>query len=69
MRGSQAGRVRANHTLRQSFVFLDMPALQQPEAYIGNVKDLLDDTGKLRDEDTKAFLARFMQAFADRIAA
>ena len=26
----------ANHHLRQSLVFLDMPAMQQPEAYIGN---------------------------------
>jgi len=63
------GAFGANHALRQTFVFLDMPALQQPEAYIGNVKDLLDDTGKLRDEGTKAFLVRFMRAFADRIAA
>src|SRR5205807_7667254 len=30
----------ANHHLRQCFVFLDMPALQQPEAYIGNAAKL-----------------------------
>ena len=29
------GAFGANHHLRQSLVFLDMPALQQPEAYIG----------------------------------
>ncbi|MES1157328.1 MAG: NAD(P)H-dependent oxidoreductase [Alphaproteobacteria bacterium] len=57
----------ANHHLRQSLVFLDMPTLQQPEAYIGHVADLLDDHGKLKNEDTWAFLAKFMAAFADWI--
>src|SRR5947208_1897751 len=37
----------ANHHLRQSFVFLDMPALQQPEAYIGNAAKLFDEQGKM----------------------
>ncbi|WP_225046743.1 NADPH-dependent FMN reductase [Lacticaseibacillus kribbianus] len=31
----------ANHHLRQSLTFLDMPTLQQPEAYIGNVTNLM----------------------------
>ena len=31
-----AGGFGANHHLRQSLVFLDMPTLQQPEAYIGH---------------------------------
>jgi chromate reductase len=29
------GAFGANHHLRQSLVFLDMPAMQQPEAYVG----------------------------------
>jgi len=33
----------ANHHLRQSLVFLDMPVLQQPEAYIGNAAALFDE--------------------------
>ncbi|HLQ71793.1 MAG TPA: NAD(P)H-dependent oxidoreductase, partial [Bacillota bacterium] len=33
----------ANHHLRQSLVFFNMPVVQQPEAYIGNVADLLDE--------------------------
>src|SRR5690606_3302264 len=37
----------ANHHLRQSLVFLGMPTLQQPEAYIGHVDKLFDDTGHL----------------------
>ena len=54
----------ANHHLRQPLVFLNMPTMQQPEAYIGNVADLLDEHGKLKKDDTKAFLKSFTDAFA-----
>jgi chromate reductase len=54
----------ANHHLRQSFVFLDKPVLQQPEAYIGGVAKLVDASGALVNDDTRAFLRKFMQAFA-----
>ncbi|TFW14178.1 NAD(P)H-dependent oxidoreductase [Brevundimonas intermedia] len=54
----------ANHHLRQPLVFLNMPTMQQPEAYIGNVADLLDDDGRLKKDDTRAFLKSFMDAFA-----
>jgi chromate reductase, NAD(P)H dehydrogenase (quinone) len=53
----------ANHHLRQSLVFLDMPAMQQPEAYIGNAAALFDDTGRLTNESTTAFLRNFMKSF------
>ena len=33
------GGFGANHHLRQSLVFLNMPALQQPEAYVGGAGD------------------------------
>jgi hypothetical protein len=55
---------RARHHLRQSLVFLDMPAMQQPEAYIGGVAGLLDETGKLTNEGTRDFLRKFTEAFA-----
>jgi chromate reductase len=58
------GGFGANHHLRQSLVFLNVPALQQPEAYIGNVAKLLDPSGKLADEGTRGFLVKFAQAFA-----
>jgi NAD(P)H-dependent FMN reductase len=58
------GAFGANHALRQTFVFLNMPVMQQPEAYIGTVGDLLDDTGAVSDKDTSAFLEKFMTAFA-----
>jgi chromate reductase len=54
----------ANHHLRQSLVFLDMPAMAQPEAYIGGVAKMVDDKGNLTNEDTRGFLGKFMQAFA-----
>src|ERR1700749_3585441 len=41
------GAFGANHALRQTFVFLNMFAMQQPEAYIGNAADLFDKKGKL----------------------
>jgi chromate reductase, NAD(P)H dehydrogenase (quinone) len=57
----------ANHHLRQSLVFLNMPLVQQPEAYIGNVVGLLDETGKINDDKTVQFLQTFVDAFVDLI--
>ncbi|MGV6875313.1 NADPH-dependent FMN reductase [Pseudochelatococcus sp. B33] len=61
------GGFGANHHLRQSLVFLNVPTLQQPEAYIGGVSNLLDDHGNLTNESTKAFLAQFLAQFAEWI--
>jgi chromate reductase len=58
------GGFGANHHLRQSFVFLDMPAMQQPEAYIGGVDKLFDASGTLINESTRGFLGKFMHAYA-----
>ena len=57
----------ANHHLRQSLVFLNVPVMAQPEAYIGNSAKLFDDKGNLTDESTRAFLTKFLQAFAQWI--
>jgi chromate reductase, NAD(P)H dehydrogenase (quinone) len=58
------GGFGANHHLRQSLVFLDMPAMQQPEAYLGGAAKLFDAQGNLASDDTKAFVQKFVQAFA-----
>ena len=58
------GGFGSNHHLRQSLVFLDMPALQQPEAYIGNAGSLFDANGKVTNETTVELMKKFMQAFA-----
>lgn len=54
----------ANHHLRQSLVFLNVPAMQQPEAYIGEVHKLLGEDGKIANADTEEFLRGYMAAFA-----
>ncbi|WP_421694821.1 NADPH-dependent FMN reductase [Aestuariivirga sp.] len=53
----------ANHHLRQSLVFLNMPTLQQPEAYIAQVQTLLDGKGGFVKPETKAFLESILKAF------
>jgi chromate reductase len=58
------GGFGANHHLRQSLVFLDVPVLQQPEAYLGGVAGLLDAGGAGLAKDTKDFLTKFAGAFA-----
>ena len=62
--GGALGAFGANHHLRQSLVFLDMPTLQQPEMYIGGAPKLFDPEGRLVNEDTRAFLKKFVDAFA-----
>ena len=59
-----AGGFGANHALRQSLVFLDIPAMQQPEAYIAHSKAMFDESGRMIKEDSEAFLRGFMTAFA-----
>jgi chromate reductase, NAD(P)H dehydrogenase (quinone) len=61
------GAFGANHHLRQSLVFLNMPALQQPEAYVGAVADLVDTEGNITKEATRTFLERFLGTFAQWI--
>jgi chromate reductase len=58
------GAFGANHHLRQSLVFLDVPAMQQPEAYIGGAAGLFDEAGTLTNDATRTFLTKFMTAFA-----
>lgn len=58
------GAFGANHHLRQSLVFLNMPTMQQPEAYLSHADKLFDEHGKLVNDGTRKFLQQFMQAFA-----
>jgi chromate reductase, NAD(P)H dehydrogenase (quinone) len=58
------GAFGANHHLRQSLVFLNVPCLQQPEAYIGGAAKLFDPQGELISDSTRGFLKGFMTAFA-----
>ena len=62
------GGFGANHHLRQSLVFLDVPAMQQPEAYIGGAAQLFDANGDITNETTREFLIKFMNSFAAWVA-
>jgi chromate reductase len=63
------GGFGANHHLRQMLVFLNVPTMQQPEAYIGRVDKLFDANGKLANEGTVKFLEGFLGAFVEWIDA
>ena len=62
------GGFGANHHLRQSLVFLNMPALNQPEAYVGNAAHLIADDRTVAVESTRNFLAGFMIAYEAWVA-
>lgn len=57
------GGFGANHQLRQTLVFLDMPVLQQPEAYLGGADNFFDESGKLSDS-IKPFLQKYIDTYA-----
>ena len=61
------GGFGANHHLRQSLVFLDMPVLQQPEAYIGGAATLFAEDGSIVSDGTRKFLTGLMASFADLV--
>jgi len=58
------GAFGANHHLRQCFVFLDMPILQQPEMYVGGVDKLVEPGGKVTSDATREFFTKFLSTFA-----
>ena len=58
------GGFGANHHLRQSLVFLNVPTMPQPEAYIGGAAKLFDDQGNLTNASTREYMKKFMTAFA-----
>jgi NAD(P)H-dependent FMN reductase len=57
------GGMAANHALRQTFVFLNMTVMQQPEAYIGQAADALDEHGRVKDDKIGDLLGQFMSGF------
>lgn len=60
------GGFGANHHLRQSCVFLDMPVMPQPEAYWGLLNDdKLGMDGTIHDDTLAKFVAGFAAALAD----
>ncbi len=62
------GAFGANHHLRQSLVFLNVPTMQQPEAYVGGAAEMFDEAGNVKDQGTSEFLESFTNAFANWIS-
>jgi chromate reductase len=58
------GGFGANHHLRQSMVFLNVPMMQQPEAYVGGAANLFDENNTPITEGTRTFFANFITAFS-----
>ncbi|MEN7531103.1 MULTISPECIES: NADPH-dependent FMN reductase [unclassified Cupriavidus] len=58
------GGFGANHHLRQSLVFLNVPVLQQPEAYLAGADKLFDEQGGIANESTRGFLSKYLTTFA-----
>lgn len=60
------GGFGANHQIRQACVFLNMPVMQQPEAYLGHVtEDSFDESGCLKEGPLKGLVTTLAHAFHD----
>jgi chromate reductase len=60
------GGFGSNHQIRQACVFLNMPVMQQPEAYLGHVTDdSFDADGCLKDGPLKELVGKLAHAFHD----
>jgi chromate reductase, NAD(P)H dehydrogenase (quinone) len=57
------GTIRAQHALRQSFVFTETHVMSQPEIKIPSAATLFDASAKLTDETTRQHVKKFLQAF------
>ncbi|MGH8623790.1 MAG: NADPH-dependent FMN reductase [Gammaproteobacteria bacterium] len=64
---SMGGGVRAQYQLRQSFVFLNMEAVLQPEVAIGNATERFDEQGNLKDETSKKLIALLLQNLVKKV--
>jgi len=55
------GTARAQYHLRQTFVFLNMYAVNQPEVMLGNAHKHFDQDGKLTDETAKQLIRQLLE--------
>ncbi|MGG7468331.1 NADPH-dependent FMN reductase [Chryseobacterium arthrosphaerae] len=55
----------ANHHVRQSLVFLNIPVMQQPEVYLPHIDKVWDENGNLKDEKVKDFLQKAVDAYIE----
>ncbi|SNR76699.1 NADPH-dependent FMN reductase [Flavobacterium sp. ov086] len=57
------GGFGANHHLRQSLVFLNIPVMQQPEVYLAKVNELFDEDGIIKEGGTKDFIKNAVDSY------
>ena len=62
------GTARAQYHLRQTFVFLNMDAVNQPEVMI-NASKSFDDQGNLTDQSTRDLIGKLLANLARKAAA
>lgn len=61
------GGFGANHHLRQVASFLDIRMMNQPECYLGEIMDSLDENGIITSKRTIVFLQKFMDSYVEWI--
>ena len=64
---SMGGGIRAQYQLRQSFVFLNMEAVVQPEVAINNVAERFDQQSNLKDETSKKLIGQLLQNLVRKV--
>ncbi len=57
------GTIRAQHALRQCFVFTDTYVMSQPEIKIPSAAPLFDASANLIDENSRQHVKKFLEAF------
>src|SRR5438477_7368136 len=58
------GGARMQYHMRTMFVFLNAIVFNTPEIFVGAAQNKFDDKGELKDETTKDFIKRQLDAFA-----
>ncbi|AKC87825.1 NADPH-dependent FMN reductase [Pseudoxanthomonas suwonensis] len=61
------GTAMAQQHLRNILSYLDMAVLPQPEAYLQFKDGLIDDEGRVTNQDTREFLEDFVDGFVEWI--
>jgi chromate reductase, NAD(P)H dehydrogenase (quinone) len=56
------GTARAQYHLRQSFVFLNMPAVLHPEVFIASAAQRFDEQGELTNEASRKLIRQLLEA-------
>ena len=61
------GTARAQYHLRQCFVFLDMPAVNQPEVMISAAATKFDQSGNLTDDMARKLIGQLLTNLCDLV--